>query len=397
MRNLTVKKIRRAGKLLLELLKYKSISLLAVFCRCFNKKYQHIWLISERGREARDNGYHFFKYLSQYHPEINAYYVADPQLPDYIRVEKLGKVVKYRSFKHYLMCAVAEAKISTHISGYTPDIEKYYMLDKINVVKGKKIFLQHGIMIDDMKWYHYPNVKMDLFVCTLQRERDFVEKTFEYPEGIVKKLGLCRYDALLKPHTTKRQLLFMPTWRTYAVEGKTEEEFCKTDYYKHWQAVISNFELQKILEMYDYQAIFYPHFEVQRFLKKFYTECKNIKIATLGYADVQTLLMESQIMVTDFSSVQFDFAYMQKPEIYYQFDEKQYWGTHHDKGYFDYREDGFGPVVTESSALLIEIEHLLLNNGRLEQKYRERINKMFDHLDEHNCERNYQAIKGILR
>ncbi len=38
----------------------------------------------------------------------------------------------------------------------------------------------------------------------------------------------------------KRQVLFMPTWRTYAVEGKTQAEFEQTDYFQHWQAVISD-------------------------------------------------------------------------------------------------------------------------------------------------------------
>ena len=76
--------------------------------------------------------------------------------------------VPYRSWRHYLLCAASEMKVSTHVSGYTPDIERYYMLDKLHIVRGKKVFLQHGIMIDDMKWYHYPNVVMDLFVfCQL--------------------------------------------------------------------------------------------------------------------------------------------------------------------------------------------------------------------------------------
>lgn len=76
-----------------------------------------------------------------------------------------------------------------------------------------------------MKWYHYPNIRTDLFVCSLQKERDFVESAYHYPAGIVKRLGLCRFDALLRPHETKRQLLLMPTWRTYAIERKTQAEF----------------------------------------------------------------------------------------------------------------------------------------------------------------------------
>lgn len=41
-----------------------------------------IWLISERGTDARDNGYHFFRYLREKHPEIECYYVITKDSPD---------------------------------------------------------------------------------------------------------------------------------------------------------------------------------------------------------------------------------------------------------------------------------------------------------------------------
>lgn len=119
--------------------------------------------------------------------------------------------------------------------------------------------------------------------------------------------------------------------------AKHQAEFEQTDYFQHWQAVISDPKLEKLLTKYGYDAVFYPHFEVQRFLSAFHTENPRVKIGALGQMDVQTLLMESALLITDFSSIQFDFAYMLKPEIYYQFDEARYWGTHHDRGYFDYR------------------------------------------------------------
>lgn len=40
--------------------------------------------------------------------------------------------------------------------------------------------------------------------------------------------------------------------------------------------------------------------------------------------DVQQLLKESLLLITDYSSVFFDMMYMNKPVIFYQFDENQY-------------------------------------------------------------------------
>lgn len=396
MGNKWLRKLRRGSLLLSELLKYETAGLCVAVLKCVNREYRQVWLVSERGREARDNGYHFFAYLSKEHPEINAWYVADPSLPDYERVGSLGKVVPYRSWKHYLLCAASQMKVSTHILGYTPEIDSYYMLDKLHVVRGPRAFLQHGIIVDDMKWYHYPNVRTDLFVCTLQKERDFVESRFGYPPGVVQSLGLCRLDALLLPHEIKKQLLIMPTWRTYAVENKSREEFEQSQYYQCWQAFIDSPELEDILEKYDSQAVFYPHFEVQRFLTSFHTKNVRVKLGALGKADVQTLLKESAALITDFSSVHFDFAYMKKPLLYYQFDEKAYWGVHHDVGFFDYRKDGFGPVVTEPAELLVQTQRMLARDGCMEPDYAKRVDATFDTIDDQNCARNYQAIKALL-
>ena len=53
-----LRKTRRAFHLLRELLKYETATCCAAVLKCWNKDYRHVWLVSERGREARDNGYH---------------------------------------------------------------------------------------------------------------------------------------------------------------------------------------------------------------------------------------------------------------------------------------------------------------------------------------------------
>jgi len=34
-----------------------------------------VWLVGERPHKAQDTGFHFFRYLREQHPEIDAYYV----------------------------------------------------------------------------------------------------------------------------------------------------------------------------------------------------------------------------------------------------------------------------------------------------------------------------------
>jgi CDP-glycerol glycerophosphotransferase (TagB/SpsB family) len=102
--------------------------------------------------------------------------------------------------------------------------------------------------------------------------------------------------------------------------------------------------------------------------------------------------MDSAILVTDFSSVFFDFAYMGKPEVYFQPDEKEYREYHYSKGYFDYYTDGFGPVFFDPMDTVEYLINLLCNNCEIEKQYLDRINSFFTIRDNHNCERTFQAI-----
>ena len=47
-------------------------------------------------------------------------------------------------------------------------------------------------------------------------------------------------------------------------------------------------------------------------------------IADFDNYDVQQLLIDSRLLITDYSSVAFDFAYMKKKTIYCQFDLEKY-------------------------------------------------------------------------
>lgn len=86
-------------------------------------------------------------------------------------------------------------------------------------------------------------------------------------------------------------------------------------------------------------------------------------------------------------------AYIQKPTIYYQFnEEKKLMGHHLAEKRFDYRKDGFGPVVTTEEDLLQELEVLLKNDCKVGEPYKSNIENTFEFRDGKCCERIYQAI-----
>ncbi len=390
--------MKNAGEKILKLLRCAAEALsLLVFtvlgrlARLVLPSYKNIWLVAERGLEARDNSYHLFRYLNENHKEIRAVYVIKRGAPDEARVKALGEAVSLGSAKHRLMMGAARRLISTHIMGFTPDLGAYFRLDRLRLVPGIKVFLQHGIIKDSMPFIYYPNIRVDLFVTCAKSECDFVRENFRHKKDVVQLLGLCRFDKLTKASgEAKRQVLLMPTWREWlALHGG--EDFADTEYFKAYNSLLNSPRLTEILDKYDYDLAFFPHHEMQRFIGSF-SAGGRVHILSEKDADVQELLISSSVLITDFSSVFFDFAYMGKPEIFYQFDEKEFRARQYEEGNFSYRRDAFGAVVTTEDEVLSELEGILARKCAAEEKYLERQRSFFTFRDSDNCKRNYEAI-----
>jgi len=110
----------------------------------------------------------------------------------------------------------------------------------------------------------------------------------------------------------------------------------------------------------------------------------------------ESILLKSSLLITDYSSIFFDFGYLKKPIIYAHFDYDEYRANHFHKGYFDYIKDGFGPVCFNLTCVINNII-LQMNIGcLLEKKYLKRINNFFKNKDDKNCERLFSRLTNKI-
>ncbi len=368
-----------------------------MICFPFGKslcKKREIYIVSERGTDARDNGYHMFKYLTQQHPELEVYYIIDKHSPDRHKVEQLGSVIFRKSWKHYLYFVGARYKISTHVMGYAPGVpyEHTQLWKKHPILPGKHIFLQHGVINTYIPSLDRKKINVDLFICGAKQEYDFIKEKFGHPEGVVCYTGLARYDNL-HGHTTKDQILVMPTWRTF-LANLSREEFLKTDYYKTWSSVLKDQRVLELLKEKGLKLYFYPHYEMQKYIDCFEVDDPNVVIAEFAKHDVQQLLIDSKLLITDYSSVYFDFAYMRKPCIYYRFDTDSYNAKHYTGETAEYNS-AFGDSVSNAEEFICSLETIFKRNFVPEQKYTDKMESFFELYDDKNCERIYQAIERL--
>ena len=351
---------------------------------------KHVWLVCERGTDARDNGYHMFRYLRTQHPEIDAWYIITRDSADYDKVAQYGNVVIAGSLKHWILYISSEKILTAFEPHFCPS--KSYAFYRYVKRKNHQIevFLQHGVIANDFPIYHRDRSLLDIFICGAKPEYDFISSTFGYKNGEVRYTGLARFDAL-HDVKTKRQILIMPTYRKW-FRDQTEKEVSESRYVRLWNSFINNPRLAEAAEKNDVDVIFYPHQLMQQHVSMFTSSNPRIIVADYLHYDVQPLLKESLMLISDYSSVQFDFAYMGKPQLYYQFDEAEVFSRHYGRGYFDYRETGFGEVVTTEEELLETVVEYLGNGCELKPFYRSRIEGFFPLHDTHNCERIFREI-----
>jgi len=359
-----------------------------------------IWIVSEAPGEARDNGFWFFRYVCQNHPEHKCYYAIKKDSPDYDKVASVGSTVEHGSLKHWVLYLAANKIVSSQ-KAMGPNAAIFSFLEVYGLLKNDRSFLQHGVIKDDLKWLYYDITKFNIFICGAFPEYNYVSDTFGYPKGIVQYTGLCRFDGLHDGKPADRLILIMPTWREWIayggarlVEIEGTDEVQNTEYFKTWTSFIQDNRIRDYCKKYHVKFIFFPHRDMQKYLEFLPKSNIFITVAGAGDYDVQELLKRASLMITDYSSVFFDMLYMKKPVIFYQFDYDRFRSGQYGEGYFDYRNNPFGNSFENADSVFEEVELYLKNNFKVDDDYLKAHNYYFKLYDTNNCERVYKVITG---
>lgn len=366
-----------------------------MYQKILHKKH---WLISEDEYGANDNGYVFLKYLLSNHREISVFYAISEKSQYCERIKRTGKYIKWGGLKHWVMYLTADAVITTQM-GASPCTHVTLPLEIMGILKNKRIFLQHGILLNYYRSLDYSNNKLALFICGAKPEYQYIAANFHFPDKHVVYTGLARFDELHHCKTDSNLILLMPTWRYWFRNRKAGQEgtvcFRKSEYYKKFNSLIHNARLLEFLEKQNLTMLFYPHREMQKYLGSFYSDSKNLKIQGRFEEDIQEILKKGAFLITDYSSVSMDFAYMKKPVLYYQFDKEKFRKQHGGYGYFSYDEDGFGPVVAEENGVIDFLIKSYENGFQMSPRYADKADAFFELHDSQNCKRIFQAIADI--
>lgn len=357
---------------------------------------KQIWLFRERGNDARDNGYWMFRYIKEQHPEIEAYFAITKKSPDRKRLEPWKEcIIDQNSFTHYVYMWRSTHMLSTHICGGYPNMVRgtallYYIVTRLS--PKKTIWLQHGVILNDVGVRANRFNNPDMIVCSTRSEYEYLSKQCGYTDKVIKLTGLARFDQLHYCQVKRNQILFMPTWRKWL----NKDNFSKSEYFNVIAGFLQMPKLHSFLDENTLTLVFYAHDEVQQFVHHFSSLSlpTSIIIADKAHYDIQTLLKESALMITDYSSVSMDFVYMKKPLVYFLFDEEKFREGHYASRNFNYH-DAFGPYSTNAKDLLVIIQRIHAKGMKMDSVYVKKVNQIFPFDDRNNCKRIYSFISEL--
>ncbi len=339
------------------------------------KRNPRLWLFGPMNHAFLDNAKYLFLYVTRHHPEISAYFVTEkPELFKQLQAQNLPVVNKW-SFKGFWLGLRAKYYI---ISAYVDDINFW-------TSGGATVFnLWHGIPLKKIEFdiqsgplakrYLKKPLYLRIFKPHFYRRPNYVLSTskevshlfasaFRVKPEQCPVLGYPRTDIFFKSPEEIEQhvqnfeppalqqllklmqgfqkvVLYMPTWRD------TRNNFLE-------QAFPQIERLNDVLQK--QSALFLLKLHPNDASLKTFGDWSHVKTLP-AKIDLYPLLPFTDLLLTDYSSIFFDYMLLNKPIVFYPFDLQDY--LEHREMYFSYNSVLPGPVVENFEQLLNVLSHL---------------------------------------
>lgn len=380
--------------------------------RPVSRRLRKSWVLMDRIHNADDSAEHLFQHLRSTRTDIDAFFVVQRGTPDWKRLRAAygRRVVAHGSVLWKLLMLNCRHLVSSHadIAVCRPPA-----ITSLATPAYRFTFLQHGVIKDDLSsWLnHRP---LDVFVTSTQQEHASIvgdDTPYIYTGRETKLTGLPRFDLLFEQGQrfgpAQRDLVLVcPTWRVWLVpplkSGSQRRELVdgieETDYVQEWLAVLRSKELADAAARHGLKLAFLPHPNMDVLAGRLDLPA-HVEVMSFEGRDVRELFARSAVLITDYSSVAFNAAYLDRPVVYFQFDrERMTQGGHVGRaGYFDYGRDGFGPV-TETADAAVAAAVDIVDRGRTpDQVFLDRAAATFPQRDGRCRERVVAAIEESSR
>ena len=302
-----------------------------------NKKNNYIWLFGENlGKTANNNSFYFWKHvINKKKDSINKYIILEKnksnrELYKELNEKEKKSVVWRNSLKHFILFFKADMYFVT-LSYRDIRPEKFGNKEYNFKIERPLVYLQHGtIGIKKIGYrgntynnnmfrfiYYNKNIKEDLI-----EQNDFRKYQLYYGKYLPRYKELVRKNNLeLKRKTENNQILWFLTWREYKENSLASKIFIKKINY-----ILKNEQLNEYLKKNNIKLRFCIHQLYKTNAEEFMedVDTKNIELIYASDINLMDEIVKSKMLITDYSSLGFDFTFLKKPVVLFQPDREDY-------------------------------------------------------------------------
>lgn len=335
------------------------------------------------GKNYSDSPKYIYEYMQKHYPKLNYIWVFKNPNQNVIT----GNAVKVKKGSKEYYDAYSKAKF------WVTNARLPLYLNK----KDNQIYIQtwHGTplkrLANDMKIVRMPGTttpkykknfyaetsRWDYLISPNRYSTNIFKTAFWMDENRTLEIGYPRNDILVNRSNDqeyieklkkelnipkgKKIIMYAPTWR--------DDEFVKKGKYL-FDLKINLENLQKELGD-EFVILLRMHYLISNALDL--SGYEDFAIDVSNYNDISELYLISDALITDYSSVMFDFGILKRPQYFFAYDIEKY-----DKGlrgfYMDYMKDLPGEIITDEFKLAEELKDI----DKHKEKYKDKIERFYD-------------------
>ncbi len=316
------------------------------------------------GKQFSDSPRALYEYLIRNEPGYEMYWSVDRRHIQYFEDRNVNYIRRF-SIKWLINMARAKYWVSnsrlplwipkpnhtiylqtwhgTPLKRLAADMEEVHM-PGTNTVKYKRNFLKEA-----GKWDYLisPNAySTEIFRRAFQFDKEVIESGYPRNDFLLNSNNektVANIKEVLTLPKNKKVILYAPTWRDNQFYAKGKYKF---------DVQLDLLRLREELGD-DYIVILRMHYLVAENLDL--TSFEGFVYDFSTHEDIRELYLISDILITDYSSVFFDYANLKRPMIFFVYDLEEYKGKL--RGfYFDFEEKAPGPLVKTTEEVINEVK-----------------------------------------
>ncbi len=353
------------------------------------------WLVGERGgKGSSESGFIFFSHCRLNLKTDHVYYILDKSVdvPEPLLSDQF--IIRRGSAKHFRILLLAECFLFTN-----NELDVSYFIPSGRWCSGiKTVFLNHGVT------YYNPGVylrrianRFDMIIAVGDREKKQKVSDWSLKDpSRVKVTGFPLFDPL-QEQKTKNEILFCPTWRNQ-LDEKDNDDFCKSLYFEEITRLLQDQRLAKFLNQHDLVLTFRCHFRMAHHLNSLYTKVdSSICIdSDKGGRSLQQCLSDAKVLITDYSSILWDMAYMKKPVVLFQFDRLEFLAERGLHAFSTPEEEMvFAEICDNRDVLFTILEELARRDFTLRSEQLDNVTSFISYFDSESSKRLYGEVESL--